>query len=89
MILMFAVAAAMAAAMAVMAASAFAFANPTNKGKTDDASGQTQQAQPNAGANEDKQSARGISAGGGPKKGVPAPENGDHFYQTIGVIGNE
>ena len=36
----------------------------------------------------DKQSAKGVSAGGGPKVGVPAPTNCDHYYQFIGSIGN-
>jgi hypothetical protein len=36
----------------------------------------------------DKQSANGVSAGGGPKAGVPAPTNCDHFYQSNGSIGN-
>lgn len=38
--------------------------------------------------NIDKQTAKGVSAGGGPKAGVPAPTNCDHFYQSIGSIGN-
>ncbi len=38
--------------------------------------------------NIDKQSANGVSAGGGPKAGVPAPTNCDHFYQFNGSIGN-
>ena len=39
-------------------------------------------------ANIDKQTANGVSAGGGPKAGIPAPTNCDHFYQGIGLIGN-
>jgi hypothetical protein len=35
-----------------------------------------------------KQSAKGVSAGGGPKAGVPAPTNCDHFFQSNGSIGN-
>ena len=35
-----------------------------------------------------KQSASGVTAGGGPKAGIPAPTNCDHFYQGIGLIGN-
>lgn len=38
--------------------------------------------------NIDKQTAKGTSAGGGPKAGVPAPTNCDHYYQSIGSIGN-
>ena len=36
----------------------------------------------------DRQTAGGVSAGGGPKAGVPAPTNCDHYYQIIGAIGN-
>jgi hypothetical protein len=35
-----------------------------------------------------KQSAKGVTAGGGPKAGTPAPTNCDHFYQDNGTIGN-
>jgi hypothetical protein len=35
-----------------------------------------------------KQTANGVSAGGGPKAGIPAPTNCDHFYQGEGLIGN-
>jgi hypothetical protein len=49
-------------------------------------------ADPHAGAAREtsigKQSANGVSAGGGPKAGVPAPTNCDHFYQFNGSIGN-
>jgi hypothetical protein len=38
--------------------------------------------------NIDKQTAKGVSAGGGPKAGVPAPTNCDHFFQSSGAIGN-
>jgi hypothetical protein len=38
--------------------------------------------------NIDKQTAKGVAAGGGPKAGVPAPTNCDHFYQSGGAIGN-
>ena len=38
--------------------------------------------------NLDKQTAKGTSAGGGPKAGVPAPTNCNHYYQSIGSIGN-
>jgi hypothetical protein len=40
------------------------------------------------GANIDSQTAAGVTAGGGPKAGVPAPTNCDHFYQAVGAIGN-
>lgn len=35
----------------------------------------------------DLQTMREIAAGGGPKGGIPAPTNCDHFFQFIGVIG--
>ena len=40
------------------------------------------------GENIAKQSDKGVSAGGGPKAGVPAPTNCDHFFQASGAIGN-
>jgi hypothetical protein len=33
------------------------------------------------------QTMREIVAGGGPKAGIPAPTNCDHFFQIIGAIG--
>jgi hypothetical protein len=42
----------------------------------------------NCAANIDKQAAKGVSAGGGPKAGIPAPTNCDHFFQDQGIIGN-
>lgn len=36
----------------------------------------------------DSQTASGVTAGGGPKAGIPAPLNCDHFYQNNGIIGN-
>jgi hypothetical protein len=38
--------------------------------------------------NIDKQTAKRVAAGGGPKKGIPAPTNCDHFFQDEGLIGN-
>ena len=38
--------------------------------------------------NIDKQTAKGVAAGGGPKAGIPAPTNCDHFFQSEGIIGN-
>ena len=35
-----------------------------------------------------RQSDKGVAAGGGPKAGIPAPTNCDHFFQAIGAIGN-
>ena len=37
----------------------------------------------------DRQLARGVEAGGGPKEGIPGPSNCDHFFFLIGAIGNE
>ncbi len=81
-------AAMMAATMLAGAGNAFAFANPDNKGKAADASGQAQ-AQANCFRNIEKQFEKGVAAGGGPKEGIPAPTNCDHFFQQIGVIGNQ
>jgi hypothetical protein len=36
----------------------------------------------------DKQTAKGVTAGGGPKAGIPAPTNCDHFFQGEGIIGS-
>jgi hypothetical protein len=36
----------------------------------------------------DKQTMKGVTAGGGPKAGIPAPTNCDHYYQDIGLIGS-
>jgi hypothetical protein len=35
-----------------------------------------------------RQTDEGIAAGGGPKAGIPAPTNCDHFFQATGAIGN-
>ena len=35
-----------------------------------------------------RQTEREIEAGGGPKAGILAPTNCDHFFQAIGAIGN-
>lgn len=42
----------------------------------------------NCGRNIDKQTAAGTTAGGGPKAGIPAPTNCDHFFQNEGIIGS-
>lgn len=42
----------------------------------------------NCGAVIAKQYANGVAAGGGPKEGIPAPTNCDHFFQNFGLIGN-
>jgi hypothetical protein len=35
-----------------------------------------------------RQTENGVSAGGGPKAGIPAPTNCDHYYQEEGLIGS-
>jgi hypothetical protein len=44
----------------------------------------TPQAQENCGATIDRQTEGDVSAGGGPKEGVPAPTNCDHFFGAPG-----
>ena len=44
----------------------------------------TEQAEENCGATIDRQTAGGVAAGGGPKEGVPAPTNCDHFFGAPG-----
>lgn len=34
-----------------------------------------------------KQATKGVSAGGGPKEGIPGTTNCDHFYQEFSFIG--
>ena len=87
LLLVLTVALMMAAMMSLMAAPAFASVNPDSNGKAAYAPGQTQ-AQENAGQTEDRQSANGVMAGGGPKQGIPGPTNAEHFYQLSGSIGN-
>ena len=69
--------------MAVMlvagAGYAFAYANFDNNGNAANAPGQ-QNAQDNCSDTIGKQSDKDVSAGGGPKEGVPAPTNCDKFY---------
>jgi hypothetical protein len=36
----------------------------------------------------ERQTERGVAAGGGPKAGFLAPTNCDHFFQEIGLIGS-
>jgi hypothetical protein len=36
----------------------------------------------------DRQYANETTAGGGPKAGIVAPTNCDHFYQEFGIIGS-
>ncbi len=53
------------------------------------AAAQTDKSMQNCGRVIEKQSEKGIVAGGGPKAGIPAPTNCDHFFQNRGSIGNQ
>ncbi len=86
-LLVLAAAALMAVMMAVMPAPAFAFANPDNNGNAGSAPGYNQ-AWDNSRQAIRTQTANDVSAGGGPKQGILAPTNSDHFYQDYGYIGN-
>ena len=44
----------------------------------------TEQSEANCGATVDRQTEGDVSAGGGPKEGVPAPTNCDHFFGEPG-----
>jgi hypothetical protein len=60
---------------------AFAGANPNNNGNAEDAPGQGI-AGTNCDNAIDKQGAKGVEAGGGPKAGTgEAPNNCEHFFQ--------
>lgn len=81
--------------MAVMlvagAGYAFAAANPDADpptGKAATAPGQVQ-ALTNCEEVFFRQLEMGVSAGGGPKEGIPGPENCDHFFHNEGIIGNQ
>jgi hypothetical protein len=52
------------------------------------AAAQTDESAENCGGVIMTQSDAGIEAGGGPKEGILAPTNCDHFFQAIGAIGN-
>ncbi len=86
MILVLVAAALMAVMMAVMSAPAFAFANPDSNGNAGSAPGHTQ-AWDNSRQTIRTQTANDVSAGGGPKQGILAPTNSDHYYQSYGYIG--
>ena len=62
----------------VLAVPALGYGGPNPPQKATDA----------CGANIEKQTAKGVSAGGGKKQGIPAPTNCDHFFQNQGDIGN-
>jgi len=60
---------------------AFAYANPSNNGNAEDAPGHGI-AGTTCDKAIDKQGAKGVEAGGGPKAGTgEAPSNCDHFFQ--------
>ena len=83
-LLVLAVAALTAAMLVVMAVPAFAYANhDTGSGSGD---GQ-EQAQNKNQATLGKQLENGVTAGGGPKEGISAPTNSDHYFQLSGLIG--
>jgi hypothetical protein len=73
------VAALMAVMLVASAGYAFAFANPDNEGNASNAPGQSN-ARQNCFENIIKQTEKDVSAGGGPKEGVPAPTNCDKFF---------
>ena len=72
------------AAVLAPAASGYAFSDAN--GKAFEAPG-LEQAVAQCGKVIDLQTMREIVAGGGPKAGIPAPVNCDHFFQLIGLIG--
>ena len=72
------------AATLVLAAPAFA-ASP-GSGNSGNAPGQ-EKAGANCGRTIDRQTAKGTQAGGGPKAGIDAPTNCDHFFQSEGLLG--
>ena len=52
------------------------------------ASATTPKSEQNCSNTVDRQEPRGVTAGGGPKAGIPAPTNCDHYYQDLGLIGS-
>lgn len=72
------------AAVLVPPASGYAFTDAN--GKAFEAPG-LEQAVAECGKVISLQTMREIVAGGGPKAGIPAPTNCDHFFQLIGLIG--
>jgi hypothetical protein len=78
--------AAVALSLILGGTSALAFTN--GGGNSENAPGQ-QTAVGNCGRNIDNQTAQETTAGGGPKEGIPAPTNCDHFFQNTGAIGNQ
>lgn len=74
------------AVAAVLAPSASGYAFIDANGKAFEAPG-LEQAVAECGKVISLQSMREIVAGGGPKGGILAPTNCDHFFQLIGVIG--
>ena len=78
--------AATAALALSLAPAGLAAANPDNHGNALNAPGQSN-ANDNCSNTVDRQEAKGVEAGGGPKAGIPAPTNCDHYFQNIGAIG--
>ena len=74
------------AVAAVLAPSASGYAFIDANGKAFEAPG-LEQAAAECGKVINLQTMREIVAGGGPKAGIPAPTNCDHFFQIIGAIG--
>jgi hypothetical protein len=74
------------AVAAVLAPSASAYAFIDANGKAFEAPG-LEEAAAECGKVINLQTMREIVAGGGPKAGIPAPTNCDHFFQIIGAIG--
>jgi len=84
-IMVLTVAALMAVMLVAGAGYAFASANPDNQGTATNAPGQSN-AFENCRANVIKQEEKRVSAGGGPKEGLPGT-NCDQFFQQSGLIG--
>jgi hypothetical protein len=75
-----------AALVATLVLSVPAMAASPGSGNSGNAPGQAR-AQENCVRTVDRQTAKGVAAGGGPKAGIPAPTNCDHFFQSEGFIG--
>jgi hypothetical protein len=75
--------AAAAAVVTLTVGGGSAIASSNGGGNSANAPGQARAAQ-NCENTIDRQTAKGVSAGGGPKAGVPAPTNCDHFFGAPG-----
>ncbi len=74
-------------ALSLLAGGGSALAVSNGGGNSADAPGQAK-ATENCIAVISRQLDKGVFAGGGPKAGIPAPTNCDHFFQFFGQIGN-